>query len=816
MREHNCSLIRFWLFYHKCLTVSNLKSNYRNAYMEPDQNFSELQDKLNKLLEANRKLRDEVISQGMEIARLYTQVNPPPNVQEAAGVKMAELKPAEPQMVPPVKPKANPPVMTPLPMRHKPKLDLSNFQLEKFIGENLINKIGILVIILGVVIGAKYSIEHNLITPASRILIGYLTGIGLAAVALKLKKNYHNFSAVLLSGAMAVFYFDTYLAYGFYDLIPRLAAFAMMLFFTIFTVTAAINYNRQVIAHIGLVGAYAVPLLLNDNSGRADLLFTYTSILNAGILFIAFKRYWKPLYYSSFGITWILFLAWLFSEYTTVPYFLTAISFASVFFAGFYAMFLVYKLIRKEVFQPDDVFVFLLNAFVYYGTGYYILNTNPATAGYLGLFTLINAVVHAAISYIIYRSRLADQRLFHIVLSVVIVFVALAIPVQLEGNWVTLLWTVMAAALFWLAVKTNQRLYEWYALPVMLLAAWSMYNDWFVYARFQKGVIPYMQAIPFFNPNFLTAIIFSACFGFILYQQRKLKTESLTTSEKELRSITRVLVPTVLLTGIWFMFIYEISMFFDQWFASTTVRTRDIHSTYYNSFSDWRLSDLKAAVLLSFSFLYIALLSFGNQKYLKNKVLFKVLRILNPLAIWVFLIAGIYFTMELQSGYLHNYYPQFFPERIIFIIIRYVMIVLAAALVYYQFKFVRPSLEKKSKIKLFDWFMMFAGLYYLSSEFIYILEFFNSSFTGKGLTILWAAYAAVFIWLGINKNIKHIRIGAFAIIGIVLSKLFFVDTADVTTITKIVLFIIVGVLLLISSFFYNKFKSRLFPDELPK
>lgn len=773
--------------------------------MEHDQNLSELQDKLDKLLEAHRKLRDYVDAQGIEITRLYQQINSVPNVPKQT--------PEKPAAAPTVSEHVTVPMSPVLPKKSLPRLDLSNFQLEKFIGENLINKIGILVIILGVVIGAKYSIEHNLITPATRILLGYFTGIGLAAVAFKLKKNYHNFSAVLLSGAMAVFYFDTYLAYGFYDLIPRLAAFAMMLFFTIFTVTAAITYNRQVIAHIGLVGAYAIPFLLSDNSGRADLLFTYTTILNAGILVIAFKRYWKALYYSSFGITWLLFLAWLFQEYKPDPYFFTAIFFASIFFAGFYAMFLVYKLIRKETFQPDDVLVFLLNAFVFYGAGYFILNTNPAARRFTGLFTLINAFVHAAISYIIYRSRLADQRLFHIVLSVVIVFVTLAIPVQLDGNWVTLIWSLMAAVLFWLAVKTNEKVYEWYVLPLLFLALWSMYNDWFTSAEFQYNAIPYMQAVPFFNPNFLTALIFNASFAFVLFYQKLLKPDNLSDTHKDLRLITRIFVASALILGIWFMFVYETSMIFDQWLAGTTVRVKELQSNYYQSFSDWRINDLKIAVIFCFSLLYLVLLSFGNQKYLKNKVLFRVLRIVNPLALWIFLIAGLYYTMELQSGYLHNYYPQYFPDWIILILIRYIMIILAAMLVYYQFKFVRPSQEKKTKIKLFDWFMMFAGIYYLSSEFIYLLEFFNSTFTGKGLTILWAAYAAMFIWIGINKNLKHIRIGAFAIIGITLIKLFFFDIADVTTVTKTVLFMIVGVLLLISSFFYNKFKSRLFPDE---
>lgn len=46
--------------------------------------------------------------------------------------------------------------------------------LERFIGENLINKIGIAVTVIGVGIGAKYAIDHQLISPITRIIMGYL------------------------------------------------------------------------------------------------------------------------------------------------------------------------------------------------------------------------------------------------------------------------------------------------------------------------------------------------------------------------------------------------------------------------------------------------------------------------------------------------------------------------------------------------------------------------------------------------------------------------------------------------------------------
>ncbi|MFY7653192.1 MAG: DUF2339 domain-containing protein, partial [Chitinophagaceae bacterium] len=213
-----------------------------------------------------------------------------------------------------------------------PSAPKTKSDIEKFIGENLINKIGIAITVIGVGIGAKYSIDNNLISPLTRIVIGYLFGLLLLGFGIKLKKNYLNFSAVLVSGAMAIMYFITYAAYTLYQLLPQIPAFIIMLFFTIFTVIASFNYNKQIIAIIALVGAYAVPFLLSNNSGNVTVLFTYMAILNLGILVIAFKKYWKQLFYTAFGLSWIIYLVWFISDYSTQVHFTKALLFQSIFF----------------------------------------------------------------------------------------------------------------------------------------------------------------------------------------------------------------------------------------------------------------------------------------------------------------------------------------------------------------------------------------------------------------------------------------------------------------------------------------------------
>ena len=96
--------------------------------------------------------------------------------------------------------------------RNVSKTKESSIDFEKFIGENIISKIGILITVLGVGIGTKYAIDNNLINPLTRILLGYLLGIIFFIFAIRIRNKYEDFSAIIISGAMAIFYLITFAA----------------------------------------------------------------------------------------------------------------------------------------------------------------------------------------------------------------------------------------------------------------------------------------------------------------------------------------------------------------------------------------------------------------------------------------------------------------------------------------------------------------------------------------------------------------------------------------------------------------------------
>ncbi|MEI7499437.1 MAG: DUF2339 domain-containing protein [Bacteroidota bacterium] len=688
----------------------------------------------------------------------------------------------------------------------KPKI---KSDIEKFIGENLINKIGIVFTIIGVGIGAKYAIDHDLISPWTRIILGYLVGLALFGFAIRLKKQFENFSAVLLSGSMAIMYFITFAAYNFYGLIPLPLTFVLMALFTWFTVAAAITYNNQVIAHIGLVGAYAVPFLLGDDSGKIVILFSYMALINVGILIISFRKYWKPLYYSSFIITWLIMLTWYIPKYQTDEHFGIAMTFISIFFTTFYLIFLAYKLLKKEKFEIEDILLLLANSAIFYGLGYSILRAHQTGEEFLGTFTLANALIHSIVGAVIYRQKMADKNLFYFVVGLALVYITIAIPVQFDGKWVTLLWAGEVAVLFWIGRTKNIAVYESLSYPLMFLVLCSLIHDWLtVYNIYYPGN-PESRIIPLFNINFLTSLLFISSFTFINVLNNHRKYVSPISVNKILTGIMNFSMPAILIIAVYFSFVMEISTFWNQLYIDS-VRTVNKDLTVPQHFWNEDLLKYNTISIINYSLLFLAVLSFVNILKIKNSLLGIINLVLNAFALVLFLTAGLFVIGELRGSYLSQAMSEFYFRGNLNIGIRYISFIFIGLMLFSIYKYIREQfLSIDLKIE-FDFLLHITILTIAANELINWMDLFRSEQSYKlGLSILFGVYALLLTALGIWKKKKHLRIGAIVLFGATLVKLFFYDLAYLDTISKTIVFVSLGVLLLIISFLYNKYKHTI-------
>lgn len=356
----------------------------------------------------------------------------------------------------------------------------AGFDWEKFIGENLISKLGILILLIGVVIGGKYAFDHQLISPAMRILIGTVLGFSLLGVSFKLKAQYENFSAILASGSVAILYFMTFFAYHLYHLIPMPVAFGLMTATTAGAIALAWSYNREIIALIGLVAAYVIPFILSDGSNDSPwVLFSYIAIINIGVLIISIKKYWRILFVSAFGATWLIIGSiYRLGEWPSNADTTKMMLFQAITFLTFYATFLAYKVRKCLFFQHFDILFLLSNSFTFYGLGYNTLYNSDHLSSYVGMFTLFNAILHTAVSIILYMRNMVDQSVRRLIIGLAISFLTIALLVWMTGHWLTIFWILEAAVLFIVSRVSKRPFYERMSYPIFFLALISLVIDW--------------------------------------------------------------------------------------------------------------------------------------------------------------------------------------------------------------------------------------------------------------------------------------------------------------------------------------------------
>lgn len=674
---------------------------------------------------------------------------------------------------------------------------------EEFIGKNVASKVGILVTIIGIFIGAKYAIEHDMVSPVVRVIAGYVCGAALIGVAIRLKSKYEAYSSVLMGGGLAVLYFITYIAYSFYALMPQLTAFVIMLVFTAATVYAALLYNRVIIAHLAQVGAYAIPFLLSDNSGRYAVFFSYIAIINAGILVVSLRKYWKSLFYAAFVLTWAIYLSWYFFSYRYPEHEYLAWTYLSIFFLLFYVTFLAYKIIKKERYELYDVFILLSNAFVFYGIGYDLIQNKPS-GNFSGTFTLINAAIHFIVSQIIHRLKLADRSLYYLILGLVIVFCTIAVPVQFDGNWVTLLWTAEAVLVFVIGRTRHTSAYEKLGAGLFILSFISLVQDWLNHANqftFSDGV----RVHPFMNIIFVSGLLVACAQGTVIFFNRNKKYQSDLPATSLYRSFYDYALPVLFLITSYGLFHIEINGYFRQ--VETSVRS------YQASFGVWgtTVTAFDFIVLLLYTMVFNSILMVINRRWIQNKLLGIFSLICTGLLMFILLVQGLEVLNNLAVYYYHEGGVHF---GVLNLLIRYIVVAITALLLYIGSQTMNDFIQDRLWFKSWSLMMHAVALGFLSAEYLCWTTVAGSGNQYKlGLSIVWGIYALFLVVQGIRTKQKYLRLAAIVLFLATLIKLFFYDLAGSGTITKTISFISLGVILLLVSYLYNRYKDVLFGNE---
>jgi hypothetical protein len=148
-------------------------------------------------------------------------------------------------------------------------------------------------------------------------------------------------------------------------------------------------------------------------------------------------------------------------------------------------------------------------------------------------------------------------------------------------------------------------------------------------------------------------------------------------------------------------------------------------------------------------------------------------------------------------------------------------------------------IEKKRNAKFCAWVFTALLTYMLSSEILLEVLFARSPVSAGNLAydtaladallqqfdalktavykiaypVAWGLLAFVLLSFGIKRRYRELRISALALLGLTIAKLFVYDIRNVSEAGKIAAFILLGVVLLVISFMYQKIKAILLTDE---
>ena len=160
----------------------------------------------------------------------------------------------------------------------------------------------------------RYSIEQGLLGPGARILLAVATGVILHGVAEWLRRRTgeaHAAFAALSGGASITLYAAVLAALRLYGLLSPGITFALLALIALATMGLSLLHG-PVLAIIGLLGAYVVPILVSDGSGRVVIALVYSLIISGAALLLMRYVYriwlWAGMLAGGLG-WWLLSLA---------------------------------------------------------------------------------------------------------------------------------------------------------------------------------------------------------------------------------------------------------------------------------------------------------------------------------------------------------------------------------------------------------------------------------------------------------------------------------------------------------------------------
>lgn len=637
--------------------------------------------------------------------------------------------------------------------------------IEAFIGQNLINKIGIFLIIIGVIAASQYTYVRltDMLKGISMFALG---SIMLVIGEILNRKKPNVFSLGITSGGVAILYVATSVSYFGLKILSMYPALIICLLVTAVSFILSLRYNSQTIASFALIGGYLPIFSISGNLIMIYGAMVYFMVLNLFALGISFKKKWQissfiglilnifgtiyivnSAFYKiqdlSFGINQIIVLVYIiavFLIYTAIPIMST------------------YKTTKK--FKKADVVLLsintLISSIIMY-VSFYEFKLDKFT----GLLSLLFAVIYLILGRIIEKKFEGERNATALFYITGLAFVVLVVPFQFGKAWVSLGWLVEGVLLTTYGILKKEKLFKrsGFVINYICLASFVLLDV-------------LLQVDNLFAYKYLAITLGS----FIILGAYIYKNETSGDFQK--------LYKYAAIINLWIYALYTCGKLSELLYGVLPDARRIVDALTFTIF-------ITETFLMAYGLLRIKRIADLGTRIISCLMYFST-------ALMVLALNGNYIFTYTGEG----------EMPLVITVIGILSLILANLLAVFAVKDLTKSFVMTEKLKV-EWYPLILSAFFVLLLTQNLTVQLGMEFTNMIISVIYAVTALMWIIFGFVKRYTFIRRFGLGLSVMSVAKLFLLDLYYLTMENKIVAYFALGISLVAISFVYQYFSKKL-------
>ncbi len=395
-----------------------------------------------------------------------------------------------------------------------------------FFGGNTVVRVGLLVLLVGVTLLAKYAADNALLPIEARLACAALIGLALIVVGFRQRTLRPGFGLSLQGGGIAALYLVVFFAFRTYGLVPGGLAFGFFVGLTIASALLSVLQRSQALLVIGSLGGFLAPILASTGEGSHVALFGYYLLLIAAIAGVAWSRSWRIPSIVAFVCTYGVATRWGVLRYEEALYASTQ-PFVLAFMLLFTAIAVLHAWRR-----PPHLRGFVDGSLIF-GTPLVSLILQAELVGErelgLALSTAGFGLFYAVLATWLWRAAPSAVRpLAEAFIALAVGFGTMAIPFAFDEAMTTAIaWALEGAGLYWIGARQSRFLARLAGVLLQALAALAFVAS-FALDQFDASLF-----LPIANGRALSCLSLAAA-GLFIAQQSFARRDRLSVTEVRL------------------------------------------------------------------------------------------------------------------------------------------------------------------------------------------------------------------------------------------------------------------------------------------